>query len=78
MGYENDTPIGEPVGSLRLILPLTTKLPILSYREILNKKKGTCSTMHLIRILMIHAVYPLVKEVTSRLLAEVDLKLFNI
>lgn len=36
------------------------------------------STILLMRMLMIHAVYPIVKEVTGCLLAEVDRKLFNV
>lgn len=40
-------------------------------------KEGTCSTMHLMRTLMINAVYPIVNEATGCLLAEVDRKLFN-
>lgn len=41
-------------------------------------KEGTYSTMHLMRTLMINAVYPIVNEVTGCLLAEVDRKLFNV
>lgn len=40
-------------------------------------KSKAYSTMLLMRTLMIHAVYPIVNEVTGCLLAEVDRKLFN-
>lgn len=36
------------------------------------------STMILMRTLMIHAIYPIIKESTGCLLAEVDRKLFNV
>lgn len=41
-------------------------------------KDGKCSTTLLMRMLMIYAIYPIVKEITGCLLAEVDRKLFNI
>lgn len=41
-------------------------------------QKGAYSAMLLMRKLMIHAVYPIVNEVTGCLLAEVDRKLFNV
>lgn len=41
-------------------------------------KIGVYSTMLLMRTLMIYAVYPIAKDATSCLLAEVDRKLFNV
>lgn len=42
------------------------------------RKDSQYSTILLMKILMIHAIYPIVKEVTGCLLAEVDRKLFNV
>lgn len=42
------------------------------------RKEGTHSTLHLMRTLMMYAVYPIVIEETGCLLAEVDRKLYNV